>query len=50
VINSSPVYRFYSKQNRAHFYTTSQAERDKIIDIYSDYQWKYEGVAWYQPE
>jgi sugar lactone lactonase YvrE len=42
-----PVYRFWSKQNKAHFYTASRAERDKLIDTYTDFQWKYEGVAYY---
>jgi hypothetical protein len=42
------VYRFYSKKNKAHFYTSSEAERDAVIAKYSDYEWKYEGgEVWY---
>ncbi|MCI5192798.1 MAG: hypothetical protein D3915_06675 [Candidatus Electrothrix sp. AU1_5] len=42
-----PVYRFWSKKNSAHFYTISKAERDAVIEKYTDYEWLYEGVAWY---
>lgn len=42
---SKPVYRFWSDQNRGHFYTASESEKDTVIDIYTDYQWLYEGVA-----
>ncbi|MCX6766049.1 MAG: hypothetical protein NT136_03785 [Candidatus Moranbacteria bacterium] len=42
-----PVYRFWSSKNRSHFYTISQTEKDKLISNYSDYEWKYEGIAFY---
>ncbi|MCI5165365.1 MAG: hypothetical protein D3903_04580 [Candidatus Electrothrix sp. GM3_4] len=41
------VYRFWSDQNQSHFYTISENERNTVIEKYTDYQWKYEGVAWY---
>ncbi len=40
------VYRFWSPQNRKHFYTSSRAERDAIRRTYSENQWRYEGIAW----
>jgi hypothetical protein len=43
---AQPVYRFWSQTTDAHFYTTSQAERDTLVRDYS-YVWKYEGIAWY---
>ena len=45
----SPVYRFWSGTNGTHFYTISQAERDKVISQYPDV-YEYEGVAWYAYE
>ena len=41
------VYRFWSEQNKSHFYTSSEAEKQQVIDIYSDREWLYEGVAYY---
>jgi len=41
-----PVYRFWSDALGHHFYTTDEAEKQKLIDTYS-YTWTYEGVAWY---
>jgi hypothetical protein len=38
-----PVYRFFNGQTRAHFYTTSVAERDQIRATLSQFQ--YEGAA-----
>ena len=40
----SEVYRFWSNQKQAHFYTISQAERDMVITTWPDI-WTYEGVA-----
>lgn len=40
-----PVYRFYSEANRSHFYTTSSAERDFLIQNFSVREWRYEGTA-----
>jgi hypothetical protein len=44
--NAAPVYRFWSDQLQAHFYTISSAERDKLITQYEDV-WTPEGVAFY---
>jgi hypothetical protein len=41
-----PVYRFWSPVSGAHFYTMSQAERDKLIQKYPT-QWTYEGPVFY---
>ena len=38
---SKPVYRFWSDNYRGHFYTASEAERDKIIN--TNPNWRYEG-------
>jgi hypothetical protein len=38
-----PVYRFWSPQNHAHFFTISAAERDSIIASYPASVWTYEG-------
>lgn len=43
------VHRFWSKPLGCHFYTTSETERDKLIDDYA-HVWTYEGVAWYVEE
>jgi hypothetical protein len=40
------VYRFWSDRNQRHFYTISEAERDKLIRE-SASGWTVEGVAWY---
>jgi hypothetical protein len=40
------VYRFWSDQLGGHFYTISEAEKDKTIAQYPDV-WTFEGVAWY---
>ena len=44
---SMPVYRFYSPKTGAHFYTTKESEKTKIITIYPETVWKYEGIAYY---
>lgn len=41
-----PIYRFWSGASRSHFYTISEAERDKLINNYSSY-WTYEGPVLY---
>ena len=41
-----PVHRFWSGRLNAHFYTMSEAEKNKLIESYS-YTWTYEGIAWY---
>ena len=40
-----PVYRFWSKGYRHHFFTTNEAERDELDA--NNPNWKYEGVAFY---
>ena len=47
VAGSVPVYRFWSAENRGHFYTIDPSERDYIIANYTDNQWHYEGIAYY---
>ncbi len=47
VSGTTPVYRFWSPQNKAHFYTVSRAERDSIRATYTDQQWRYEGISFY---
>lgn len=41
-----PVYRFWSDQNQSHFYTISETEKNNVINDYTDYQWRYERIAW----
>jgi hypothetical protein len=43
---TAPVYRFWSGTLNTHFYTVREAERDKLIDNYSQV-WAYEGIAFY---
>lgn len=43
--NVKPVFRFYSANFRAHFYTISEGERDLLIN--NDPNWNYEGVSYY---
>ena len=42
----SPVHRFWSGSMKTHFYTVSETEKQKLIDLFSDV-WFYEGVAFY---
>jgi hypothetical protein len=44
-----PIYRFYSPSHKAHFFTMSPSEKDKIISTYSSNEWRYEGIAFYVP-
>jgi len=44
---ASPVYRFWSSINKAHFFTINEAEKDMIIANYPEENWKYGGIAWY---
>lgn len=41
-----PVYRFWSPVTGDHFYTASEAERDKLIKYYAA-AWTPEGIAFY---
>ena len=45
-VGSKPVYHFWSANLNRHFYTINEAERQKLIDEYSQ-TWTAEGVAWY---
>jgi hypothetical protein len=42
----APVYRFWSPVTGDHFYTMSEAERDKLINFYARV-WTPEGIAFY---
>ena len=43
--DTSPIYRFFSTQTNAHFFTIDEEEKDTII---ANYPWyRYEGIAWY---
>lgn len=41
-----PVYRFWSNRYDHHFYTSTETEKQKLIDNYP-LDWTYEGIAWY---
>ena len=43
---TAPVYRFWSPVLSRHFYTTSEAEKRKLINTYS-HVWTYEQAAYY---
>jgi hypothetical protein len=47
IAGTVPVYRFWSTAYNAHFYTTSEAERDQVIALYPDDVWRYELIAFY---
>ena len=42
---SIPIYRFYSPTFKGHFYTSSESEKNGLID--NDKNWQYEGVAYF---
>lgn len=42
-----PVHRFWSGSYNAHFYTSSEAEKDHVIAAYPDEVWRYESIAYY---
>ncbi len=44
--NLKPVYRFWSSQSNAYFYTISEQDKDKLIREQTR-GWTYEGVAFY---
>jgi hypothetical protein len=44
--NLSPVYRFWSPVTGKHFYTIDAAEKDWLIETYSDV-WTFEGIVYY---
>ncbi len=41
-----PVYRFWSSTTGKHFYTISEAEKDKLVSQYANV-WTFEGPAYY---
>jgi predicted outer membrane repeat protein len=41
-----PVYRFWSAKGGTHFYTIKEAEKNKLIEKFSDV-WAFEGVAFF---
>jgi hypothetical protein len=47
VSDKSPIYRFWSNNNRSHFYTMSETEKYNITVNYSEDVWKYERIAWF---
>ncbi len=47
--DASPVYRFWSNQVGAHYYTIDEAEKEQMIAEEAD-AWTFEGIAWYAYE
>lgn len=45
-VGSKPVYHFWSEKYSRHFYTISEAERQHIIDKFSNV-WTERGIAWH---
>ena len=45
--NMVAIYRLYNPDNGEHLYTTDTNETSVL---YHDYNWGYEGIAWYAPE
>jgi hypothetical protein len=45
--SASPIFRFWSDTQQAHFYTINEAEKDYVIATYPDNVWRYEGIAFY---
>ncbi len=45
-VGSKPVYRFWSDSLGRHFYSTSESEKQKLVDKFAEV-WTFEGVAWY---
>ncbi len=44
--NTHPVYRFWSYDWNAHFYTMNELEMERLVTYFPD-QWRYEEVAYY---
>ena len=44
--NAFPVYRFYNLKAGVHFYTSSEAERDNVINTLGAV-YRFEGVGYY---
>jgi lysophospholipase L1-like esterase len=45
LVTRVPVYRFWNSTTKAHFYTTNEAERDRVRDTLP--MFRYEGVAFH---
>jgi hypothetical protein len=45
--NASPVFRFWSDIQQAHFYTIDEEEKEYVIATYPENVWRYEGIAFY---
>ncbi len=45
-VGLSPVYRFYNFKTGAHFYTTNEVEKNKVINTLAD-TFVYENIAYY---
>jgi len=45
-----PIYRFWFTQNKTHFYTANENEKDNIINTFPSEKYQYGGVAWYAYE
>jgi hypothetical protein len=43
--NQKPIYRFYNKTVRSHFYTIKESERSKLLA--DPVQWQAEGISYY---
>lgn len=48
--DTKPIYRFYSENHKAYFYTMSESEKNRIIAKYPEKEWKYEGIAYHVPK
>ncbi len=44
--NTLPVYRFYNIKKRAHFYTSSESEKQNVIDTLGGV-YRFEGISYY---
>ncbi len=42
---ATPVYRFYSKNLTAHYFSTSDSEKSYLIDNYNRDDWQFEGTS-----
>jgi parallel beta-helix repeat protein len=47
VLDTIPLYRFYSSDYQGHFFTADAGERDFVDRQYEDHEWVYEGIAYY---
>ena len=44
--SDATLFRFWSGQNKSHFYTSSLSEKEQVMLKYSNSEWKYEGEAY----